>query len=184
MTYFHMLQRREQILALGAGILLLIAALFTFVVTPMLTRAANLDRRLAAASRQLAALQTLHSDYQRQKQIIDRIDAQLRRQQKNFAIFSHLEQVAAQTQSGIQDKIQSMNTVASPPNTAYKEDSVEVNMEGVTLEQLVEYLHRVESSPQVLKIKRLQVKPARDNRQQLSVRFRVSVFSLLAASAG
>ena len=176
MNYFHMLQRREQMLVVGAGVLVLVAALFTFVIDPILARGANLDRRLAAASRQLAALQTLRGDYRQQQQIIDRIDAQLRRQSKSFAIFSHLEQVAGR--AGIQDKIQSMNTVASPPNTVYKEDSVEVRMEGVSLAQLVDYLHRMERSPQVLKIKRLQVKPTRDNRQLLSVRLRVSVFSL------
>ena len=180
MNYFHMLQRREQILVVSAGILVLVAALFTFVIDPILARGANLDRRLATARRQLMELQTLRGDYQRQQQIIDRIDAQLRRQKKNFAIFSHLEQVAGQ--AGIQDKIQSMNTVASPPNTVYKEDSVEVKMEGVTLEQLIEYLRRVERSPQVLKIKRLQVNPIRDNRQLLSVRFRVSVFSLMESA--
>ena len=176
MSYFHMLQRREQILVVGAGILVFVAVLFTFVIDPILARAANLDRRIAAAARQLAELHTLHNDYRHQKQIVDRIDAQLRRQRRNFAILSHLEQVAGQT--GIQDKIQSMNTVASPPNTAYREDSVEVRMEGVTLTQLTEYLHRVESSPQVVRIKRLQVSPTRENRQLLSARFRVSVFSL------
>ena len=180
MNYFHMLQRREQFLVIGAGILVLVAMLFTFVIDPILARAANLDRRLAAASRQLAELQTLRGDYQRQKQIIDRIDAQLRRQRKNFAIFSHLEQVAGQT--GIQDKIQSMNTVASPPNTIYKEDSVEVRMEGVTLAQLTQYLHQVTKSPQVLRIRRLQIKPTRENWQLLSVRFRVSVFSLVEST--
>ena len=178
MTYFHMLQRREQILVLGAGILVLVTGLFVFVIDPILARGANLDRRLATASRQFSELQALRGDYQRQKQILDRIDAQLRRQPRNFAIFSLLERVAGQT--GIQDKIQSMNTVASPPNTVYKEESVEVRMEGVALGQLIDYLHRVERSPQVLKIKRLQVKPARGNRQHLSVRLRVSVFSLAA----
>lgn len=180
MNYFHMLQRREQILVVGAVILVLVAVLFTFVIDPILARAVNLDRRLDAATRQLAELQALRGDYQRQQQILDRIDAQLRRQKKNFAVFSHLEQVAGQT--GIQDKIRSMNTVASPPNTVYKEDSVEVRMEGVTLRQLIEYLHRVERSPQVLRIKRLQVNPARANRQLLSVRFRVSVFSLVESA--
>ena len=172
-----MLQRREQILVAGAGIVVLLAVLFAFVVDPLLARAADLDRRLAAAGRQLAELQALRVDYQRQEQIIDRIDAQLRRQPRTFVIFSHLEQVAGQ--SGIQDKIQSMNTVAGPPNTVYKEDSVEVKMEGVTLAQLTEYLHRLERSPQVLKIKRLQIKPTRESRQLLSVRFRLSVFSLM-----
>lgn len=180
LNYFHMLQRREQMLVVGAGILVLVVVLFTFVIDPILARAANLDRRLAAAGRQLVELQTLRSDYRQQKRIIDRIDAQLRRQRKNFAIFSHLEQVAGRT--GIQDKIQSMNTVASPPNTAYQEDSVEVRMEGVTLAQLTQYLHQVARSRQVLRIKRLQVKPTRENRQLLSVRFRVSVFSLVESA--
>ena len=179
MNYFHMLQRREQILVVCAALLVLVAALFTFVIDPILARGANLDRRLAAASRQLAELQALRGDYQRQKQIIDRLDAQLRRQPRNFAIFSHLEQVAGQ--ADIQDKIQSMNTVASPPNAVYTEESVEVRIEGVTLSQLIDYLYRVERSPQVLKIKRLQVKPTRENRQLLAVRFRVSVFSLMAS---
>ena len=181
MNYFLMLQRREQVLVISVGVLVLLLATFTFVIDPILARAANLDRRLATAGRQLAELQTLRSDYQRQKRVIDRIDTRLRRQQRNFAIFSYLEQVAGRT--GVQDKIQSMNTVASPPNTEYKEDSVEVRMEGVALQQLVEYLHRVENSPQILRIKRLQIGPTRENRQLLSVRLRISVFSLAESAA-
>ena len=157
-------------------------ALFTFVIDPIRERAANLDRRLVTAGRQLAELRTLSDDYRRQKRVIDRMDARLRRQRRNFAIFSYLEQVAGQ--AGVQDKIQSMNTLASPPNTEYKEESVEVRMEGVTLQQLVEYLHRVENSPQILRIKRLQVGPTRENRQLLSVRLRISVFSLAESARG
>jgi len=181
-NYFLMLQRREQLLVIGAGVLVLLLALFTFVIDPIRERAANLDRRLVTAGRQLAELRTLRDDYRRQKRVIDRMDARLRRQRRNFAIFSYLEQVAGR--AGVQDKIQSMNTLASPPNTEYKEESVEVRMEGVTLQQLVEYLHRVENSPQILRIKRLQVGPTRENRQLLSVRLRISVFSLAESARG
>ena len=181
MNYFLMLQRREQALVVSAGVLVLLLALFSFVVDPILARAANLDRQLASAGRQLAELQTLRGEYQRQKQVIDRIDNRLRRQRRSFAIFSYLEQVAGRT--GVQDKIQSMNTIASPPGTEYKEESVEVRMEGVTLKQLVEYMHRVENSPQILRIKRLQIAPGRENRQLLSVRLRISVFSLAESAA-
>jgi hypothetical protein len=51
-------------------------------------------------------------------------------------------------------------------------------MQGVALEQLVRYLHQVESSPQLLKIKRLDIRPRPDNRQILNVTFRVSAFTL------
>jgi len=60
----------------------------------------------------------------------------------------------------------------------YKEELVEVKMQGVALEQLVRYLHQVESSPQLLKIKRLDIRPRPDNRQILNVTFRVSAFTL------
>ena len=181
MTYFLMLQRREQALVVGAAALVLLLALFTFVIDPIRERAANLDRRLASAGRQLAELRTLRDDYRRQQRVIDRVDRRLRRQRRNFAIFSYLEQVAART--GVQDKIQSVNTLASPPNTEYREESVEVRMEGVTLGQLVDYLHRVENSPRILRIRRLQVGPTRDNRQLLSVRLRISAFGLADAAA-
>ena len=176
MNYFFMLQRREQILVVGAGVLVVVLALFTFVLDPILARAENLDRRLATADHQLAELQTLRTEYLRQKRMIDRIDRRLRRRQRNFAIFSYLEQVAGRT--GLQEKIQSMNTIASPPGTEYKEESVEVRMEDVTLNELVQYLHRLERSPQVLRIRRLQINPKAGDRQMLSVRMRVSVFSL------
>ena len=181
MTYFLMLQRREQALVVGAAALVLLLALFTFVIDPIRERAANLDRRLVSAGRQLAELRSLRDDYRRQQRVIDRVDRRLRRQRRNFAIFSYLEQVAART--GVQDKIQSVNTLASPPNTEYREESVEVRMEGVTLGQLVDYLHRVESSPRILRIRRLQVGPTRDNRQLLSVRLRISAFGLADAAA-
>jgi hypothetical protein len=50
-------------------------------------------------------------------------------------------------------------------------------MEGVTLEQLKTYLYEVEQSPQFLKIKRLNIKPRLNDRQLLSVIFRVSTFT-------
>jgi hypothetical protein len=50
-------------------------------------------------------------------------------------------------------------------------------MEGVTLEQLIQYLYQVENSPQFMKIKRLHIKPRLDNRQILSAIFRVSTFT-------
>ena len=51
-------------------------------------------------------------------------------------------------------------------------------MEGVTLEQLVRYLYQIENSPQLLKIKKLEIKPRFNNRQILTVTFRVSAFTL------
>ena len=117
----------------------------------------------------------MQQEYQRQKTVVDSINSQLKRQQ-NFAIFSRLEEFAGQT--GIRNKILYMKPTVSTPSEVYNEESVEIKMEGVTLEQLVRYLHQIENSPQLLKIKRLEIKPRFDNRQILTATFRVSAYTL------
>jgi general secretion pathway protein M len=176
MNFFRRLRPRERAFVIVAGVAVLVTVLYMVVIDPLLKRTATLDRQIVNAQRQLKELYTLQQDYLRQKSVIDRINTQLKQQQRNFAIFSRLEEVARQT--GVQNKIQSMKPTISPPNDAYREESVEIKMEGVTLEQLIPYLHQVENSPQLLKIKRLDIKPRNDNRQILTVTFRVSVFTL------
>jgi general secretion pathway protein M len=175
MNFWQQLQPRER-LFLGGGVAVLVLFLFFKVaIDPLFKHSADLDRQIISARRQLAELRTMQQEYQRQKSVVDTINNQLK-QQQNFAIFSRLEEFAGQT--GIRNKILYMKPTVSTPSEVYNEESVEVKMEGVTLEQLVRYLHQVENSPQLLKIKRLEVKPRFDNRQILAATFRVSAFTL------
>ncbi len=179
MNFWRNMQPRERLFIGGAGAALLIFLLFKLAMDPMLKRSADLDRQIVTAQRQLSELRTMQEEYLRQKSVVDSINGQLKKQQ-NFAIFSRLEELAGQT--GIRNKILHMKPTVSTPSEMYNEESVEVKMEGVTLEQLVRYLHQVESSPQLLKIKRLEVKPRIDNRQILTATFRVSAFTLKEGS--
>ena len=155
--------------------MLVLFLFFKVAIDPLFKHSADLDRQIVTARRQLAELRTMQQEYQRQKSVVDTINNQLKKQQ-NFAIFSRLEEFAGQT--GIRNKILYMKPTVSTPSEVYNEESVEIKMEGVTLEQLVRYLHQVENSPQLLKIKRLEIKPRFDNRQILTATFRVSAFTL------
>ena len=180
MDFFRNLQSRERLFVIGAGAVLALFLIFKLTIDPMLKRSADLDRQIATARRQLDEVRTLQQAYQRQKSVVDSINSQLKKQ-PNFAIFSRLEELAGQT--GIRSKIVHMKPTVSAPNEVYNEESVEVKVEGVTLEQLVQYLYQVESSPQLLKIKRLEMKPRFDNRQILTATFRVSAFTLKGGSS-
>jgi len=175
MNFWQNLQPRERLFLGGAGAALMLFLIFKVAIDPVFKHSADLDRQIVTARRQLAELRTMQQEYQRQKSVVDSINNQLKRQQ-NFAIFSRLEELA--TQAGIRNKILYINPTVSTPSEMYREESVEVKMDGVTLEQLVRYLHQVESSPQLLKIKRLDIKPRFDNRQILTATFRVSAFTL------
>jgi general secretion pathway protein M len=180
MNFFRNLQTRERLFVGGAGAALILFLLFKLMIGPMLDRSAALDRQIVGARSQLTELRTMQQDYQRQKSVVDNINNQLKKQ-PNFAIFSRLEELAGQT--GIRNKILHMKPIVSTPSEVYNEESVEVRMEGITLEQLVRYLHQVENSPQLLKIKRLEMKPRFDNRQILLATFRVSAFTLKEGSS-
>ena len=175
MNFWQNTQPRERLFLGGAGAVLLLFLIFKFAIDPLVKHSADLDRQIVAARRQLVELRTMQQEYQRQKTVVDTINSQLKKQQ-NFAIFSRLEEFAGQT--GIRNKILYMKPTVSTPSEVYNEESVEIKMEGVTLEQLVRYLHYIENSPQLLKIKRLEIKPRFDNRQILTATFRVSAFTL------
>jgi general secretion pathway protein M len=175
MNFWQNLQSRERLFIGGAGAALVVFLIFKLAIDPMFKHYAELDRQIVTARRQLNELRTMQQEYQRQKSVVDSINNQLKKQQ-NFAIFSRLEELAGQT--GIRNKILYMKPTVSTPSEVYNEESVEIKMEGVTLEQLVRYLHQIENSPQLLKIKRLEIKPRFDNRQILTTIFKVSAFTL------
>jgi len=175
MNFWQQLQPRERLFLGGGGAVLVLFLLFKVAIDPVFKHSADLDRQIVTARHQLVELRTMQQEYQRQKNVVDTINNQLKKQQ-NFAIFSRLEEFAGQT--GIRNKILYMKPTVSTPSEVYNEESVEIKMEGVTLEQLVRYLHQVENSPQLLKIKRLEIKPRFDNRQILTATFRVSAFTL------
>src|SRR5215510_12196592 len=142
MNFWQTMQPRERLFIGGAGAALLLFLIFKLAIDPMFKHSAELDRQIVTARRQLAELRTMQQEYQRQKSVVDSINSQLKRQQ-NFAIVSRLEELAGQT--GIQNKILYMKPTVSTPSEVYNEESVEVKMEGVTLEQLVRYLHQIET---------------------------------------
>jgi general secretion pathway protein M len=175
MNFWQNLQSRERLFIGGAGAALVLFLIFKLTIDPLFKYSADLDRQIVTARRQLTELRTMQQEYQRQKSVVDSINSQLKKQ-PNFAIFSRLDELASQT--GIRNKILQINPLVSAPSDVYKEELVEVKLQDVTLEQLVRYLHQVESSPQLLKIKRLEIKPRIDNRQILNATFRVSAFTL------
>ena len=79
------------------------------------------------------------------------------------------------TQAGI-SKFESIDEKASKPSEEYRETQMEVVLKSITLAQLVKYLHEIESTPQLLSVKRLRIARRTDDPELLDVRFVVSSF--------
>ena len=95
---------------------------------------------------------------------------------RDFTLFSFLDKAAGTTQ--IKDHITSMKPSTSKETESYKEEMMEVKINAITLNQLVEYLHRIESPRDRIIIKRIQIKENKRKSGFLDVILQVITYEL------
>lgn len=157
LAYYQRLSSRERTLvglAVGA---LLVVALYTLLWEPLDEGRLALARRIQVKGSELQEMQHMREVYldllnqfELRQKIIDRADPK-------FSLFPHIEATVGQVVG--REKITSMN----PQNKelgggAYREESVEIKLTGITLEQLTDLMYKIEKSPQPLRFTRMQIK--------------------------
>jgi type II secretory pathway component PulM len=155
----------------------LCVAVFAFgLVQPILGASNRAGQRLAGAEQELAAVRELRARYDEVNARLSVVEARIKDGPRG-EIFTTLEQLAKQSAV----KIDSMEPRTSPASEEYRETKVQVVLKSVTLVQMVNYLHRIESAPQLLSIKSLRVRSRSDDSELLDVTFSVSSFEALAS---
>lgn len=168
---FEGLSESERRLVLAAGAMVLVSLLFFGVVNPILRAAARAEERVAQAERDLEAVRQLRLRYDEVNARLTRVEGEIRSGPRG-SIFTTLESLARDSTV----KIDSMEPRTSPASDAYEETKVQVVLKGVTLAQLVNYLHRIEVARQVLSVKSLRIRTRQDRPELLDATFTVSSF--------
>lgn len=168
---FDGLAPRERLLVLGAGGALAAAVLLLGVVMPSLRAASAATGRVASAEQELLAVERLRHEYDEVQGRLASVEQRIRSGPRG-EIFTTLEKLARDSAV----KVDSMEPRTAPASDEYRETRVQVALKGVTLAQLVNYLHRIDSSEQVLSIKSLRIRARKDRPDMLDVTFTVSSF--------
>jgi len=159
------LNRRERygiMLAAGAIGIVLISV---FVVEPFFSRMANMKSSLKTKANVLVEMQRMQSEYSALTQQDKISTSRFKRRQKGFTLFSFLDRLAGE--SGIKDQISYMKPSKTvQKNSPYKISRVEMKLEAITLEQLTNYLHGVETSKNMVDIKKISISK-KDKKQGL-----------------
>lgn len=133
-------------------------------------------RERAAARRTTAEAQFVLA--QRLRAEFDEVNGRLSSVERRIAqgprgnIFTLLETLA--TRAAV--KVESMEPQTPLASDSYRETKVEVVLKSVTLGQAVNYLHQIESAPQLMSVKSLRMRTRRDNSELMDVSFTVSTF--------
>jgi general secretion pathway protein M len=178
---YQRLSSRERTLVGLAGGALAVIFVYTMIWQPIEDQRVQLAKRIQTKQHDLIEMQQMRDNYldllnqfELREKIIERADP-------HFSLFPFIESTVSQVLGG-RDKIASMNPQNKDISGAYREESVELKLNGVSLQQLVDLMYHIEKGPQPLRLTRLQVKKRPREPQNFDITATVSMLKATEAN--
>ena len=150
------LTRREKYSLYAASGIICLFIIMQFVVLPVFDKQDRLKRSLEVKTKILQDMITLKSEHDAIIQRTDLSKGHFENREKGFTLFSFLDKLSGK--AGIKDHITYMKpSTTVQKNSPYKTSRVEMKLRGLTLQQLTVYLHMVETSKNMVNVKRLSI---------------------------
>jgi general secretion pathway protein M len=149
------LATREKYLVLIGICCIIVFFILQFLVFPFFESRRHMASGLKAKERGLDEIATLSAEYQTYQRASQGIREALARRKGGFTLFSFLDEAAGEAQ--VKPHIKYMKPSTPQSTGPFKESMVEMKLEAITLEQLVGYLYQIESSADLVSIKRISI---------------------------
>ncbi len=150
------LTRREKYSIYAISGIIFLFVIIKLIVFPSIDKRGHLTRTIQAKTEMLDEMLALKSEYADVKRVYDLSKVRLKNRDRGFTLFSFLDKLTSK--AGIKDHVTYMK-----PSTSIKKDSplkisqVEMKLKGLTLQQLISYLHMVETSRNMVNVKKLSI---------------------------
>ena len=150
------LVRREKYSLYALSGVICLFVVFQFLVFPSLDKRKRLKRTLQAKTDILEKMTALQSEYNTIKKRTELSKSRFAKRDTGFTLFSFLDKLTGK--AGIKNHVTYMKPSTSvQKNSPFKISQVEMKLQGLTLQQLTSYLHMVETSKNMVNIKRLSI---------------------------
>ncbi len=162
---FNKLNKRERyaiMMAVGVvGIFLIVQ----FIIEPIFSKTEQKKKNLQTKSVMLEQMRQWQAEYDALTQKAHVSKSRFRNRQKGFTLYSFLNRLTGE--AGIKDRLSYMKPSKKvQKNSPYKLSRVEMKLEAITLEQLTNYLYGVETSKNMVDIKKISISK-KDKKQGL-----------------
>lgn len=162
------LSNRETYFIVAAAASIIVFALIQWGVIPLIDGKKQLHRTLEIKSRMLNEMVLLAQQYDSVRKQSEQIQVRFTNRDKGFTLFSFLDRLSGEV--GIKGKIAYMKPSKSDiKNSPYKLSTVEMKLQGITPDQLMAYLYRVETSRNMVGVKRITISKEGKQDQLLTV---------------
>ena len=156
LTKFNKLNKRERYaIMLGVGVVGIFLVV-QFIIEPVLRKSEQKRNNLQTKVAMLSQMRQWQTEYEGLTQKANISKSRFGKRQRGFTLFSFLDRLAVD--AGIKDRVTSMKpTKRVQKNSPYKLSRVEMKLESITLEQLTNYLYGVETSKNMVDIKKISI---------------------------
>ena len=162
---FYRLNKRERYAILAGISIAVIFLVIQFVVEPILNRTDQKKRTLQTKVMMLEQMHQWQAEYDALTRKANVSKSRFRNRPRGFTLYSFMDQLAKK--SNVKDRIIYMKpTKKVQKNSPYKLSRVEMKLEAITLEQLTNYLYSVETSKNMVEIKKISISK-KDKKQGL-----------------
>ena len=166
------LNKREKIGVIAAAAAIVIFALLQLLVFPLLEKNNQLSQKLISRQQDLEEIRQLQAEYRKTARKAEQAQRFIKQRRRGFTLFSFLETLAGRT--NVKNNIAYMR----PTSTADKESPfrlsmVEMKLADITISQLMAYLHGIETSRNMIFIKRLSITKAEQKADLITTVFQV-----------
>ena len=161
------LNKREKYIIFGAAALLALLIIVQVIVRPLFARNSRLERELKAKTAALTQMQKMRVEYEGLQATSRISSARYSQREKGWTLYKFMNRLASET--GIKGNIKSMKpTTTEQKGSPYKVSRVDMRLESVTLAQLTDYLHKVETSTGTVSIRKMVITKKEDQENLLS----------------
>lgn len=150
------LSKREKFSLVAACAALGIFIVWQLMVSPLLHSKKRLERNLEAKTGILTEMRLLKAEHDAAGSQADISKINFGNREKGFTLFSFLDKLSGE--AGIKDHIAYMKpSTTNPKDQSYKLSQVEIKLSAINLKQLTSYLYMIETSKNMVFVKRISV---------------------------
>lgn len=174
------LDARQRILLFCAAVFMLIFLVYQLFASPYFASRSRLQHSVQRKQADLLEIKKLRQDYLLVKKEEGGIKDRLAKRSKNFALFSFLDKQAEQ--ANVKEKIKYMKPSISEGEGPLRESLVEMKLQETTLEGLVTFLKLVESSENVVSLRRISIQESAKEQGYIDVIMQIATFVEVSGS--
>jgi general secretion pathway protein M len=167
------LNRREKV-AVAVGVVAVLAAvLFLGIIAPYRNALTQLDGQITSRQRQIREVESMRREFLMLQQQQSTAEARLDKGGA-FSLFPFVEGLVGQIAA--KENLVSMRPQPPVPRETLREESVEVRLEKIRLDQVIRLLYAVDTADALLQVKNLRLRTRFDDRSLFDATMTIAAF--------